>query len=122
MEALHAIHRGASQQIRNQGMHLSNIETIPGKTTRHVDLVQGSAVRSKNILSTILGGLKGVVGGRLNTFTTLLQETRNDAIERMIENAKKLGANGILNIRFATSDVFDGAAEVLVYGTAVIVD
>lgn len=104
-------------------MEITNIETIPGKRiTTHYGLVSGSTVRSKNAFKDIGASFKNMFGGEVKTYTKLLDETRQEAISRMIEHAKALGANAIVNVRFATSDVAAGAAEVYIYGTAVKVE
>jgi uncharacterized protein YbjQ (UPF0145 family) len=103
-------------------MELTTLETVPGKTiTRHIGLVQGSTVRSKHAGRDILAGLKNIVGGELKSYTALLNESRTEALERMIEQAEAAGANAVLNIRFSTSNIAAGAAEVMAYGTAVVV-
>jgi uncharacterized protein YbjQ (UPF0145 family) len=103
-------------------MELTTIETVPGKTiTRHLGLVQGSTVRSKHVGKDILAGLKNFVGGELKSYTALLNESRGEALDRMIEQARAAGANAVVNVRFATSNIAAGAAEVMVYGTAVVV-
>ncbi|WP_417911599.1 YbjQ family protein [Candidatus Electronema sp. TJ] len=104
-------------------MDITNIETIPGKTIiAHYGLVSGSTVRSKNAFSDIGASLKNIFGGELKSYTKLLDETRHEAVSRMTEQAKALGANAVVNVRFATSDVAAGAAEIYVYGTAVRVE
>ncbi|TBR08161.1 MAG: YbjQ family protein [Lysobacter sp.] len=104
-------------------MELSNLETIPGKAiVRHLGLVQGSTVRSKHAGRDIMAGLKNFVGGELRGYTELLEESRREAIERMLEQARGLGANGVVNVRFSTSNITSGAAEVMAYGTAVVVE
>ena len=101
-------------------MILTNIESIPGRTALdHFGLVSGSTVRAKHIGKDILASFKNIIGGELKGYTELLQESRNQAIERMIQQAQQLGANAIINVRFATSSVAQGAAELYVYGTAV---
>jgi uncharacterized protein YbjQ (UPF0145 family) len=103
-------------------MELTTLETVPGKTiTRHLGLVQGSTVRAKHVGRDILAGLKNIVGGELKSYTLLLNESRNEALERMIEQARTAGANAVVNIRFSTSNIAAGAAEVMAYGTAVVV-
>lgn len=103
-------------------MELTTLETVPGKTiTRHIGLVQGSTVRAKHVGRDILAGLKNIVGGELKSYTALLEESRNEALARMIEQARAAGANAVLNIRFSTSNIAAGAAEVMAYGTAVVV-
>lgn len=104
-------------------MWLTNTESIPGK--KAVDffgLVTGSTVRAKHIGRDIMAGFKNIVGGELKGYTELLQDSREQATERMIEQAKRLGANAIVNIRYSTSSVAQGAAELYVYGTAVRVE
>ncbi len=104
-------------------MHLTNIENVPGmKIVRHFGLVSGSTVRAKHVGRDFMAGLKNIVGGELKGYTELLQESRNQAIQRMVMQAKEMGANAIVNIRFSTSSVAQGAAELYAYGTAVIVE
>lgn len=101
-------------------MILTTLEGVPGKEiVEHFGLVQGSTVRAKNIGKDILAGFKNVVGGELKGYTELLQEARQEATDRMILQAQQLGANAIVNVRFATSSVAQGAAELFAYGTAV---
>lgn len=101
-------------------MIVTTIETIPGmKIKAHCGLVSGSTVRAKNAVLDIGAGLKNMVGGELKSYTQLLSEAREEAINRMIAQAEKLHANAIVNVRFATSAVTAGAAEVYAYGTAV---
>jgi uncharacterized protein YbjQ (UPF0145 family) len=103
-------------------MELTTLETVPGKTiVRHIGLVQGSTVRAKHVGRDILAGLKNIVGGELKSYTALLNESRNEALERMVAQARAAGANAVVNIRFATSNIAAGAAEVMAYGTAVVV-
>jgi uncharacterized protein YbjQ (UPF0145 family) len=103
-------------------MTLTNIETIPGKTiTGHHGIVSGSTVRAKHVGRDFMAGLKNVFGGELKGYTELLTESREEAISRMKQQAQSLGANAIVNVRFSTSSVAAGAAELYVYGTAVTV-
>lgn len=104
-------------------MEVTNIETIPGKRiTSHYGLVCGSTVRSKNAFKDIGASFKNMFGGELKNYTRLMNETRQEALDRMIAQASSLGANAIVNVRFATSDVAAGAAEIYTYGTAVRVE
>ena len=104
-------------------MILTNLEAVPGKRIiEHFGLVSGSTVRAKHIGKDILAGLKNIVGGELKGYTELLQESREEATARMVEQAKKLGANAVVNVRYSTSSVAQGAAELYVYGTAVKVE
>jgi len=101
-------------------MLLSNIENIPAKRiVKHLGLVQGSTVRAKHAGRDILSGIKNVFGGELTAYTELMSEARQEATDRMVEQAKSIGANGVINIRFATSSVTQGASEIFAYGTAV---
>jgi uncharacterized protein YbjQ (UPF0145 family) len=103
-------------------MELTTLESVPGKTvSRHIGLVQGSTVRAKHVGKDILAGFKNIVGGELKSYTALLNESRNEALERMVEQARAAGANAVVNIRFSTSNIAAGAAEVMAYGTAVVV-
>ena len=103
-------------------MIVTNIEEVPGKTiTEHLGMVQGNTVRSKHAGRDIMAGFKNLVGGELKGYTELLTESREEATERMLEQARSLGANAVLNVRFSTSSVTAGASELFVYGTAVVV-
>jgi len=102
---------------------LSNIESIPGyRIMEHYGIVQGSTIRAKHVGRDLMAGLKNIVGGELKGYTELLQESRKQAQERMCKQAEELGANAIVNVRFATSSVTAGASEILCYGTAVLVE
>jgi len=104
-------------------MILTNIESVPGKNiVEHYGVVSGSTVRAKHVGRDFMASLKNIVGGELKGYTELLQDSRNQAVERMTEQANQLGANAIVNIRFATSSVAQGASELYVYGTAVRVE
>ena len=105
-----------------QNILTSNTETIPGYTiTQSLGIVTGSTVRAKHIGKDILAGLKNIVGGELKAYTELLMEARNEALGRMMMDAAQRGANAVVNVRFATSSVAGGAAELFAYGTGVIV-
>jgi uncharacterized protein YbjQ (UPF0145 family) len=104
-------------------LQITNLETIPGtEIIRHLGMVQGNTVRAKHVGRDILSGLKNIVGGELHAYTELLTESRQQSMARMIEQAKSMGANAILNVRFSTSSVSPGASELYVYGTAVVVE
>ena len=104
-------------------MILSNTENVPGKTiVEFYGIVTGSTVRAKHIGRDIMAGLKNIVGGELTGYTELLTEARQEAIERMVSQAQSIGANAVVNVRFTTSSVAQGAAELFAYGTAVKVD
>ena len=101
-------------------MIITNIETVPGKNiVEHFGLVSGSTIRAKHVGRDLMAGLKNLVGGELKGYTQLLHESRQQALERMIEQARQLGANAVVNVRFSTSSVAQGAAELYAYGTAV---
>lgn len=102
---------------------LSNTEEVPGRRiVEFYGVVTGNTVRAKHIGRDIMAGLKNIVGGELKGYTELLQDSREEAINRMIEQAQSMGANAVVNVRFATSSVAQGAAELFAYGTAVRVD
>lgn len=101
-------------------MILTTLESLPGhKIVEHYGLVSGSTVRAKHFGKDLFAGLKNIVGGELKAYTELMEETREQSLSRLKQQATQLGANAILGIRFATSDVAPGAAEVYAYGTAV---
>ncbi len=103
-------------------MIVTNTETIPGYEIVEVKgLVQGNTVRAKHAGRDIVAGLKNLVGGELKGYTELLTESRRQAMERMLAQAQQLGANAVVNVRFTTSAVTAGAAELYAYGTAVVV-
>lgn len=104
-------------------MLVTNIELIPGKRiVKHLGLVQGSSVRAKHVGRDFMAGLKNIFGGELKGYTELLQESRQEAVDRMIEQARAIGANAVLNVRFSTSSIAAGAAELFAYGTAVVLE
>lgn len=104
-------------------MILSNLETVPGRNiVEFKGLVQGNTVRAKHVGRDIMAGLKNIVGGELQGYTELLDEARSEATTRMINEAQALGANAVVNVRFSTSAVTQGASELYVYGTAVVTD
>ena len=104
-------------------MLCSNTEEIPGQQiVEFYGVVTGSTVRAKHIGRDIAAGLKNFVGGELKGYTELLQEARKEALHRMMEQARSVGANAVVNVRFATSSIAQGAAELFAYGTAVKVE
>jgi uncharacterized protein YbjQ (UPF0145 family) len=101
-------------------MIVVNTETIPGYVIRSVKgLVQGNTVRSKHAGRDIAASFKNLVGGELKGYTELLTDSRRDALKRMLAQAEELGANAVVNVRFSTSAITAGAAEMYAYGTAV---
>jgi uncharacterized protein YbjQ (UPF0145 family) len=104
-------------------MLISNLELVPGRRVlKHLGLVQGSTVRAKHVGKDLFAGLKNIVGGELKAYTELLQESREEATQRMVKQAEAAGANAILNVRYATSSITAGAAEIFAYGTAVVLE
>ena len=107
------------EQVVN-GVLVVNTETIPGKLiTETLGVVSGSTVRAKHLVKDIFAGLKNIVGGELSQYTELLQESRQAAVGRMVADAMSRGATAVVNVRFATSAITAGAAELFAYGTAV---
>ena len=101
-------------------MILSNLESVPGHTiSKQLDVVYGSTVRSKHVGRDFMAGLKNIVGGELKGYTELVEASRQEAMDRMIQKAKAMGANAVVGIRFSTSNIAQGASELFVYGTAV---
>ena len=104
-------------------MLFSTLEYVPGKkVTKHLGLVQGSTVRTKHVGRDLMAGIKNIFGGELKGYTELLQEARAEAVDRMGQQAQAVGANAVLNVRFSTSSVAQGAAELFAYGTAVVLE
>lgn len=104
----------------NENLILSNLESVPGRhIAEHYGLVSGSTVRAKHVGRDIAASLKNIVGGELKGYTELLRESRDEAVARMCEQARALGANAVVNVRFSTSSITQGAAELYAYGTAV---
>ena len=104
-------------------MIVCNTETIAGYRIREIKgLVQGNTVRAKHAGRDLAAGLKNIVGGELKGYTELLTESRREALQRMLAQAQQLEANAVVNVRFTTSAVTAGAAELYAYGTAVVVE
>jgi len=104
-------------------MLLVTTDSLPGHDIKKaLGMVQGSTIQSKHIGKDIMAGFKQLVGGELKQYSEMLQEAREIAMNRMINNAIKLDADAVISVRFATSSIMDGAAEILVYGTAVQLD
>lgn len=101
-------------------MTLTTLESLPNKKiVEHYGIVSGSTVRAKHFGKDFFAGLKNIVGGELTSYTELMEETREQSLDRLKAQAIRVGANAVLGVRFATSDVAQGAAEVFAYGTAV---
>lgn len=101
-------------------MIITSLEYLPAMTIEsYIGLVQGSSVRSKHAGRDFMAGIKSIFGGELLGYTELLHESREEAVDRMIKQAGEIGANAVLNVRFSTSSIAAGAAEIFVYGSAV---
>ena len=104
-------------------MIVTTTETISGKKiTRVIGLVKGNSVRARHLGRDILAGLRNLVGGEISDYTKAIAETREQALDRMIESARAQGANAIICMRFTTSSLMQGAAEILAFGTAVVME
>jgi len=104
-------------------MLVTTTENIEGrKIVQHLGLVKGNTIRARHIGRDIMAGLRHIVGGEITDYTKMMGESREQAVDRMIEDAQKLGANAIVGMRFATSMLMGGAAEILAYGTAVVAE
>lgn len=104
-------------------MLIATTFNIPGREIRNtLGLVKGNTIRARHVGRDIMAGLRGLVGGELHEYTKLLAESREQAIDRMIEDARSLGANAIVGVSFTTSVMAQGAAELMAYGTAVILE
>jgi uncharacterized protein YbjQ (UPF0145 family) len=104
-------------------MHLSTSNEIAGKAiVRHVGLVKGNTIRARHLGRDIMAIVRNIVGGEITDYTKMMAESREQALDRMIEEAQTLGANAIIHIDFATSSIMGGASEILAYGTAVVVE
>lgn len=100
-------------------MKLLNIDHVPGKELEALGIVKGTVVHTKNIGRDFMAAMKTLVGGELVGYTQMLNEARQIAIKRMVDEAEEMGADAVINIRYGTSSVMSGAAEVIAYGTAV---
>jgi uncharacterized protein YbjQ (UPF0145 family) len=104
-------------------MIVTTTETVAGKTiTKTLGVVRGNTIRARHIGKDIKAGLRHLIGGEITEYTKLLAESREQALDRMIANAEQVGANAVVQLRFATSTLMGGAAELLAYGTAVMVE
>ena len=104
-------------------MIITSTETVPGKKIVEIlGIARGSTVRARNIGRDIFGGLKNIIGGEIHEYTRLQAEAREQSLQRMQDDAQKLGADAVVNIRMHTSMIMQGASEILVYGTAVKLD
>ena len=100
-------------------MMLLNIEYVPGKNIEALGIVKGSIVQSKSFGSDFMASMKTLIGGEIKQYTEMVDEARKIAVKRMVDEAETLGADAVINIRYGTSAVMQGAAEIIAYGTAV---
>ncbi len=100
-------------------MKLVSIDTIPGAQIEAIGIVKGTIVQTKNIGRDFMAGMKTLVGGEIEGYTEMLNEARQIATKRMVDDAEALGADAIVGVRYGSSQVMQGAAEVIAYGTAV---
>lgn len=104
-------------------MIIVTTDHIQGKAIKkNLGLVRGNTIRARHIGRDILAFLRGIVGGEISDYTKMMAESREQAIDRMVEEAESLGANAIINVRFTTSMIMQSASEILTYGTAVITE
>ncbi len=104
-------------------MLLSTTDTIEGKKiVKHLGLVKGNTIRARHIGRDIMAILRNIVGGEIRDYTKMMAESREQALDRMIEDAQKLGANAVVKVSFSTSMIMQNASEILAYGTAVVVE
>lgn len=104
-------------------MIITTSDQIEGKAiTKTMGLVRGSTIRARHMGRDIMAGLRGLVGGEITEYTKMMAEAREEAIQRMVEDAEKKGANAIVGMRFTTSMIMQNAAEVLAYGTGVVLE
>ncbi len=102
---------------------VTTLEHVPGyRIKRVLGLVSGSVVRARSIGRDIIAGLRNIAGGEIVEYTELLARSRDEAVQRMVEKAKAMGANGVIGVRLSTSSIMSGAAEVVAYGTAVVLE
>jgi uncharacterized protein YbjQ (UPF0145 family) len=101
-------------------MITTTTETIPSKTVKDIlGIARGSTVRSRNVAMDFFAGLKSIIGGELSEYTKLQADAREQALQRMVQDAQSLGADAVINVRLTTSTIIGGASEILAYGTAV---
>jgi uncharacterized protein YbjQ (UPF0145 family) len=104
-------------------MLLSTTETIVDKKiVKHLGLVKGNTIRARHIGRDIMAIIRNIVGGEIADYTKMMAESREQALDRMVESAREMGANAIVQIRFSTSEIMGGASEIMAYGTAVVVE
>lgn len=100
-------------------MVVMNIDYIPGRQITALGLVKGNTARAKHFGRDIMAGFKNLVGGEITQYTEMINDAREEAMSRMIQEAEQMGADAVINLRYASADIADGVAEVIAYGTAV---
>ena len=114
---------GTGLQTPRSSLLIVTTDEVPGhRVTRVLGLVRGNTVRTRNLGADFFAGLRGLVGGEVNQYTTMLSQSREQALDRMRSEALSLGANAVTGLRITTSTVMQGAAEILAYGTAVTIE
>ena len=104
-------------------MIITTSEQVEGKKiVKTIGMVKGSTIRARHLGRDVMAGLRGMVGGEISEYTKMMAESREQAIQRMVEDAEKQGANAIIGMRFTTSMVMQNASEILVYGTGVVLE
>ena len=103
-------------------LHVTSSVIVGKRITKTLGLVRGTTVRAHHVGQDILAYFRNLVGGELDEYTKMLAEAREQSLDRMVQDAERLGANAIVDVRFSTSDIASGAAEILVYGTAVVTE
>jgi uncharacterized protein YbjQ (UPF0145 family) len=104
-------------------MIVTTSDSIEGKkTVKSLGLVRGNTIRARHVGHDFVAGLRGIVGGEITDYTKMMAESREQALDRMVEEAESLGANAVVTVRFSTSMIMQHAAEILAYGTAVVVE
>ncbi len=104
-------------------MMMTTSDSVEGKKiAKTIGLVKGSTIRARHLGRDIMAGLRGIVGGEITEYTKMMAEAREQAIQRMVEDAEKKGANAIVGMRFSTSMIMSGASEILAYGTGVVLE
>jgi len=104
-------------------MILVSTDFVPGKSIKKtVGLAKGNTIRARHIGRDITAGLKNIVGGEIRDYTKMMAESREQALDRLVQNAESMGANAVVNVRFTTSMIMQSASEILVYGTAVVIE
>ena len=104
-------------------MYVTTTNDLPGfRVTRHIGLVRGVTVRSRNVVSDAIGGVQSMIGGRVGAYVKLAEAARQEAYDELVAHARDMGANAILAMRYDANEIMDGITEVLAYGTAVVVE